>query len=86
MKKTFIKKLFLNKTTVANLSTASMVNVKGGLTVRFEGCHDLITGGTCETCTCDTCDTCVTCVTCVTCNTNCGQYTCQVTCDDLGNG
>lgn len=87
MKKTFTKKLFLNKTTVANLDTASMDNVKGGTESwgHAPRCPDIIEDPN-LTDTCATCVTCETCPTCDTCNTNCGQATCQVTCDDLITG
>ena len=85
MKKTFSKKLSLNKSTVANLNTASMGNVKGGQTGAGGACPVLDDDPN-RTETCNTCVTCETCLTCVTCNTNCGQNTCQFTCDDLISG
>ncbi len=84
MKKTFTKKLSLNKTTVANLNAASMRSVKGGETFgHAPRCPDLIDDKT-DFCTLATCVTCG--VTCETCNTDCGQNTCQVTCNDLITG
>lgn len=89
MKKKIIKKLSLNKTTVADLNAASMGYVRGGAeTFHGEACHDFITGGPNVTETCNTCAvTCNTCAaTCETCRTNCGLDTCQFTCDDLITG
>lgn len=70
MKKTFVKKLSLNKTTVSNLDAASMSKVKGGETVKGDECHDFIT------------DPFHTDNTCATCYTDCAQ----ATCDDLITG
>lgn len=88
MKKTFVKKLSLNKTTVSNLNLPSMAKVRGGYeTFHGEACPDFDTGAPCESDNCGTDVTCVTCaVSCETCNTNCGQNTCQVTCHDLITG
>lgn len=78
MKKSISRKLSLNKTTVANLNAALMSNVKGG-SETYNGrpaCYDFEDDGTTGLFT----------LTCDTCNTNCGQNTCQVTCDDLITG
>ncbi len=84
MKKTFTKRLSLNKTTVANLNAASMRSVKGGQTGAGGACHVLDDDSIAtDTCNCYTDETCDSCVTCETCNTNCGQNTCQVTCNAI---
>ena len=80
MKKTFIKRLSLNKSTVANLDAASMRSVKGGETFHGDACIET------ETDPVHTDDTCVTCyATCVTCNT-CYTDCAQATCNDLITG